>query len=100
MAFIREVKRGYKRYYFLVETYREDGKVKQRQAYLGTEKPPRPWRGLPFISEAKEWMDRRVANRIPLSKKTGQLANSLQRRLEELDNQNNEHEYARVGKEC
>ena len=48
MAFIREIKRGNKRYYYLVETYREDGKVKQRTLkYLGTKRPPRsmPWSG-------------------------------------------------------
>ena len=41
MAFVREVKRGTKRYYYLVRTYREGGKVKQRTLqYLGTEAPP------------------------------------------------------------
>jgi len=48
MAFIREIKRGKKRYYYLVETYRENGKVKQRTLkYLGTKPPPRgmAWSG-------------------------------------------------------
>ena len=46
MAFIREVKRGKKGYYYLVESYRESGKVKQRALqYLGTKCPRGPWKG-------------------------------------------------------
>jgi len=42
MAFIREVKRGNRCYYYLVESYREGGKPKQRTLqYLGTKPPPR-----------------------------------------------------------
>ena len=50
MAFIREIKRGNKPYYYLVESYRdkETGKVRQRNLkYLGTKRPSRryAWNG-------------------------------------------------------
>ena len=48
MAFIREIKRGKRSYYYLVENYRENDKVKQRNLnYLGTRPPPRgmAWSG-------------------------------------------------------
>jgi len=96
MAFIREVKRGFyangrpKRYYYLVETYRENGKVKQRQRYLGKEKP-KGWgrgAGLPFLTKADEEMiDKAKRLRNPLMRQAGQLARSLKNRLDELDGQ-------------
>jgi len=96
MAFIREVKRGFyangrpKRYYYLVETYRENGKVKQRQRYLGKEKPKRWGRGagLPFLTKADEEMIAKAKrDRNPLMNRAGQLARSLAYRLDELDGQ-------------
>jgi len=96
MAFIREVKRGFyangrpKRYYYLVETYRENGKVKQRQRYLGKEKP-KGWgrgTGLPFLTKADEEMIAKAKrDRNPLMNRAGQLARSLAYRLDELDGQ-------------
>ena len=96
MAFIREVKRGFyangrpKRYYYLVETYREDGKVKQRQRYLGKE-IPKGWgrrAGLPFLTKAdEERIEKAKRFRNPLMMRAGQLARSLKYRLDELDGQ-------------
>lgn len=94
MAFIREVKRGFyangrpKRYYYLVETYRENGKVKQRQRYLGTRKPGGRSCGLPFLTkEEEEMVDRVKRFTKPLMGRAGQLARSLAYRLDELDGQ-------------
>jgi len=47
MAFIREKRRGSRRYYYLVENYREDGHVRQRTIrYLGTKRPRGRQKGL------------------------------------------------------
>jgi len=47
MAFVREKRRGSRRYYYLVENYRQDGKVRQRTIrYVGTQKPRGPQKGL------------------------------------------------------
>ena len=94
MAFIREVKRGFyangrpKRYYYLVENYRENGKVKQRQRYLGTRKPSGRRYGLPFFTkEQEEMIARNKRFRKPLMLKAGQLARSLEYRLKEINAQ-------------
>ena len=94
MAFIREVNRGFyangrpKRYYYLVETYREDGKVKQRQRYLGTSKPGGRSCGLLFLTKTDEEMIAKAKRfRNPLMRRAGQLARSLKYRLDELDGQ-------------
>ncbi len=94
MAFIREVKRGFyangrpKRYYYLVETYRENGKVKQRQRYLGTTKPGGRSCGLPFITKADEERIAKVKRLTkPLLGRAAQLARSLKYRLDEVDGQ-------------
>lgn len=47
MAFVRVKRRGDREYYYLVESYREDGKVRQRiLKYLGTHPPRGQQKGL------------------------------------------------------
>ena len=48
MAFVREKRRGSRRYYYLVEnTRQQDGKVRQRTIrYIGIKRPKGPQKGL------------------------------------------------------
>ena len=89
MAFIREVKRGGRYYYYLVHTYRENGKVKQESQYLGTEKPKRPWAGLPWIPNYRHILKAQVERCEQLKPSTLTKAqhamDALYKRLDELD---------------
>jgi Fic family protein len=40
VSVVRNVVRGEKRYYYLVQTYRSRGQVQRKEKYLGTSKPP------------------------------------------------------------
>lgn len=51
MAFVRKKKQGSRVYYYLVESYREGGQVKQRVLrYLGTHPPMGRQKGLRGVS--------------------------------------------------